>query len=321
MKKITEIRSNIADIPGVFIELPSEEADRSNDPAIKTLWSPDRDDGNTSDYICQSDDELPKFPDLTGPEELFEYGAEIDKDELVRALGGVAGNQIKQAKLHSNGGLGALGWYIPFHVKNVNPGIYIPISSILFLVREYFWELETDFWTKFKLAFRAIHQHELFHFAVDYMAAQWEGITSSPCKFPGIIGLRSEKHGYILQEEELANTQMLFSFRWANKPLNIKGKTAALKKFVKNSKPGYCDALKNTKVAMFDKKCEMLALDYVAFIPGYEGQHLNAVNVNDLFLRFPRLDWRFCPIHILHDEKKYDLPLISLDLPHFPRRR
>jgi len=321
MNKITEIRRVISNIPNVFIELPPEDVDRSSDPAIKTLWDNHQNDGKAIENFCLCEDELPKSPDLTGPEELFEYGADIDQNELVKALGGTAGNQIKQAILKSKDGLGALGWYIPFHVKNVNPGIYIPMSSILFLVREYFWQLETDFWTKFKLAFRAIHQHEMFHFAVDYMTAQWEGITSSPCKLPGVNGLRSAKHGYILLEEELANTQMLFSFRWANKPLNIRGKTAALKKFVKNSKPGYCEALKNTKVAMFDKKCEMLALDYIASIPGYEGQHLNAVNINDLFLRFPRLDWRYCPIHILHDEKKFDLPLIWLDLPKFPRKR
>ena len=325
MKKIQEIRQVISNIPGAFWELPPEDAERSNDPAIKTLWDPERvNDSSLAPEMAGFSDEEESFPlgpDYSGPEEIFEYAAEIDEKELVRALGGGKGEEIKQAILASKTGGDELGWYLHFHFRNVNPGIYMPISSILYVVWNYLWHLPTDFQTKFKLAFRAIHQHELFHFAVDNMAAQWEGITSQPCLLPGKERLRDQQHNYNLLEEELANTQMLYSFRWANKPLNVKGKTEALRRLVKNSGPGYRDALKNTQIRDFDRKCEKLAVNYLRCISGYEGQHLAAVNINDLFLRFPRLDWRYCPIHILHDEKKFNLPLIYLDLPRFPRKR
>lgn len=324
MKKISDIRKIIADIPGAFVDFPAEDVDLCNDPAIKSLWNPDR---SQIESLCPvsdrggSDDsnDLPSNIELTGPEEIFEYGAEIDADEMVRALGGPKGDELKKAILAS--GQSELGWYMSFHARNVNPGIYIPVSTIFYLIIEYFRFLPTDFWTQFKLAFRAIHQHELFHFGIDYMSAQWEAITSTACRLPAKPFLTDSKLGYNPMEEELANTQMLYSFRWANKLLNVRGKTNALKRFVKNSGPGYRDALKNTKIADFERKCTILASDHICCIPDYDYKYLKAINVLDAFPRFPRLDWRYCPIHIVHDEKRFNLPTVWLDLPNFPRRR
>ena len=183
MNKITEIRRVISDIPGAFVDFPAEDVDRCNDPAIKLLWNQDHSQmvsiAPTSDRgLLDESNELSTSVELTGPEEIFEYGAEIDVDEMVGALGGPKGNGLKKAILAT--GLSELGWYMTFHARNVNPGIYIPVSAIFFLITEYFRFLPTDFWTQFKLAFRAIHQHELFHFGIDYMSAQWEAITSRP---------------------------------------------------------------------------------------------------------------------------------------------
>ena len=324
MKKISDIRRIITDIPGAFIDFPAEDVDRCNDPAIKSLSNPDqRQNKCISPFSDQgvSDDsnDLSTNIELTGPEEIFEYGAEIDADEMVSALGGEKGNELKKAVLAA--GHSELGWYLTFHARNLNPGIYIPVSSIFYLIREYFKFLPTDPWTMFKLAFRAIHQHELFHFGIDYMSAQWEAITSTACRLPARKLLTNTKLGYNPLEEDLANTHMLYSFRWANKPLNVRGKTEALKKFVKTSGPGYRDALNNTKISDFERKCTILASDHICCIPDYDYNYLNAINVLDMFPRFPRLDWRYCPIHIVHDEKRFNLPTVWLDLPNFPRRR
>lgn len=323
MKKVSDIRRIITDIPDAFIDFPPEDVDRCNDPAIKSLWNSDNskyeDLSSCVDRgISDNSNELPGTIELTGPEEIFEYGAEIEIDEMVNILGGPKGDELKKAMLVT--GQGDLGWYMTFHARNANPGIYIPVSSIYFLVSEYFRYLPIDFWTQFKLAFRAIHQHELFHFGIDYMSAQWEAITSTACWLPAKNLLKDPKLGYNLLEEELANTQMLYSFRWANKPLNIRGKTAAMKRFVKKSKPGYRNALKNTRIADFERKCTILASDHICCIPEYDYKYLDAINVLDSFPRFPRLDWRYCPIHIVHDEKRFNLPTVWFDLPHFPRR-
>lgn len=55
MKKIRDIRLYISNIPGAFLEFLPENADRSNDPAIRTLWDTDNQDSCDSDTsILQS---------------------------------------------------------------------------------------------------------------------------------------------------------------------------------------------------------------------------------------------------------------------------
>ena len=58
--------------------------------------------------------------------------------------------------------------------------------------------------TKLLLAIRALHQHELYHFAVDYYCSQIEALTGKPCHSPG-RNLRDRKLGYYPLEEGLAN--------------------------------------------------------------------------------------------------------------------
>lgn len=93
MKRIKDIRSKIADIPNVFYEIPHEEAERNNDPAVRTLWDSDRSTQgdaatlNRTPAEIDDNDELAGSGSITSPEEVFEYGAEIDESELVKALG------------------------------------------------------------------------------------------------------------------------------------------------------------------------------------------------------------------------------------------
>lgn len=319
MKKIQEIKSIISDIPNVFYNVPTDEAERSNDPAVRTLLDSERSKGYDAATLYPAQDDMEQDDELCGegsiarPEEVFEYGAEIDESELVNALGGAKGEEIRKAVLLTKG-TDALAWYVTFHARNVNPGIYIPVSSIFYLMVHVFGNLQTDFWTKFKLAFRALHQHELFHFGADYMASQWECITSKPCKRHAKEILTDANRGYSPLEEEMANTQMLHSFRWSKRTLSARGKTEALKSFVRRQPFGYRDALEHNNMKEFDGNCRHLALAYVECIPGFEGRHIEGVDVLNLLPRFPHLDWRYCPIHLIHDERRFGLPAIYLDL-------
>ncbi len=325
MRKIQEIRQIIAKIPNVFYEIPPDEAERSYDPAVRTLWESDRSTHgdaatlNKAPVEIDDDEKHAGTGDIASPEEVFEYGAEIDESELVKALGGAKGDEIRKAVLMTKG-TDALAWYVTFHARNVNPGIYIPISSILYLMVHVFGNLQTDFWTKFKLAFRALHQHELFHFATDYMAAQWECITSKPCKLPADKVLK-QPLGYFELEEELANAQMLFSVRYAKRSFSVSGKSQALKGFVARQPEGYREALEYKDRKNFDENCFWLCRSYIENIPGFRNEHLDGIDLNNLLPTSPNLDWRYCPIHIVHDEKRFNLPVVWLDLPNFPRRR
>jgi hypothetical protein len=73
-----------------------------------------------------------------------------------------------------------------------------------------FDHLKTDWQTKVQLGFRALHQHELFHYAVDYMSAQWEAISEMPCYYPA--RKLKARIGYNPKEEMIANANKIRSF-------------------------------------------------------------------------------------------------------------
>ena len=102
-----------------------------------------------------------------------------------------------------------------------------------------FASLKVDLNTKLQIAFRALHQHELFHFAVDYMSSQLGGILGMPCHKPA-RGLMDPRAGYILLEEELANAHMIRASRGGHAKLRAQGKAKVLREFVREQPPGYC---------------------------------------------------------------------------------
>jgi hypothetical protein len=282
---------------------------------VATLWpgAVADEDQLTPKSAPDDESEFESEPSLPpAVEEIFEYGAEIDERRLVAALGGDEGERIQQA-VQLRGGTDALAWYVNFHAKGAQGGIFIPLSSVAYLVARVFLPLSTDPMTKFRIAFRALHQHELFHFAVDYMAAQWEGLTGRPCHKPG-RSLRDPMAGYIFLEEELANAHMLRSFRGGPLSLRVPGRLAPLRQFVKQQPPGYRDALRTTSRADFAEGCQALAESYAREIRGYDAAHLDAVDLLRLYPFAPTVDWRHCPIHVLNDGERLGLPSGLLEL-------
>jgi len=218
-------------------------------------------------------------------------------------------------------GTEALAWYVSFHNKPpVKWGIYIPVSSLLYLSETWLYGLPTDLYTRILLAFRALHQHELFHFGTDYMAAQWEVITGRPCYVPAQASLKDPSLGYIFNEEKLANGQMLRAFRRLPARVRVKGGSAALREFVATQPPGYVDGpnVANPRAFLFAQ--DHLASDYIHTIAGYSPSRLHTVNLADLYPCYPNLDWRQCPIHIIHDEASLGLPPVHFNFFLFVRK-
>jgi hypothetical protein len=83
----------------------------------------------------------------------------VDEDLLMAAMNGSDGVRIRQAILVN--GVDALGWYVSFHARGAQWGIYVPMSGIAYLMKHGFSDLSADPITKLRIAFRAIHQHEL----------------------------------------------------------------------------------------------------------------------------------------------------------------
>lgn len=318
MKSISQIRSLIESIPGAIRRIPPEERERSEDPAVKNLWNISENlNQEYSAPIEQPNSNFSIGRNLLPPEEIFEYGAEIDEAQLQEALGGNKGNDIRKAV--EDNGVDALGWYVPFHYSGVQPGIYIPISSIFWLAVNVFDKLDSDPWSKFKLSFRAIHQHELFHFSGEYFMTQFEAIYGVPIYWRSKDEKRDPEYGYDLIEEELANAQMLLAIKYASSNLKIKGKTKVLSNFIKMQPEGYCDALGYNK-SNFESECNVHALCHLSSrvqFPNNDDAYIENFDFLPLYPRFPQQDWQYCPIHIIHDQERFNLPLASLDLFRF----
>jgi hypothetical protein len=315
MKPIHSVRKVIDNIPGAIYEVPPEEVSRGYESGIQTLWDcavPHPEDAvNLASGDTEPSDSA-ITPQQTQIEELFEFGADIDHERLLAAFGGSEGDKIRKS-VEANRGTDALAWYVTFHGKGVQWGIYVPISSIDFLMIDLFGHIDCDSSTRFRMAFRVLHQHELFHFAVDYMAAQLESIVGAPCHKPA-RDLKDKQLGYILLEEQLANAHMIRSFRSGPRSNRVRGATDAVREFVRNQPPGYRDGAKSTSPHTFPNECEELGLCYGECIPGYDPRGLEAVDLTALYPIRPQVDWRYCPIHIIHDEARLAVPAIELGL-------
>src|SRR5207249_2015923 len=192
-------------------------------------------------------------------EELVEF-APPDESELIAALGGAPkAREILRSRL-INSGVDGLAWYVSFHQEGIQWGVYMPVTGIALTALGAFGRLQCDFQTKLRLAFRLIHQHELFHFAVDYASAQLEVLGGRPVWVPARDRLRGPK-GYKVREEKLANAWMLRSLWRGDSSLKLKGRREGVREFVGWMPEGYRDAL-NVKRTTFLPEVDRLVSDY-----------------------------------------------------------
>jgi hypothetical protein len=309
MKPIAEIRPDLGNIPGVFYDHEPEETERGTEGALQTLWNHEQE--AFSDPIVYPDDKPELEQGGAELDEIFEIGAEIDEDRLQEALGGGLGESVRKSiELR---GVDALGWYVTFHGRGVQWGIYIKSSSVLTLAAQMFKHLATDIETRLRIAFRAIHQHEIFHFATDYMSAQWELITGRPCHQPART-LRDKIAGYNILEEALANANMIRSSQRGRSKLRVRGRAAGLRDFTAIQPKGYRDAHRYVPAAAYIAGCQRLSRDYLSCIPDYGRGGIPSLDLIGLYPQWPQLDWRYCPVHVIDDTPLLQLPPWKIDL-------
>ena len=307
---VEDIRRIIKNIPGAIVETPAELGQQGNVEGRVTLW-----DGMNSYSKLQApdayEDEDPQSGNVPQADELIEFGPERDPREVKRALDSGVGEDIRRSVLKK--GVDALAFYFPFHQRGTQWGIHIYATSLLYMAEKVFDHLPVDFDVKLRLSFRALHQHELFHFAVDYVTSQFEGILADPVYAPARSRLRDATAGYIVLEEELANAHMIRAMRGGHKDTRVKSRTSALRQFVEMQPAGYIDGGNSTSIAVFEKRSSELVQKHLETSEGY-GDFLPAVDLFRLFPFNPHIDWRYCPIHIVHDEHRLAIDPLALGL-------
>jgi hypothetical protein len=314
MKPIHEIRVDLGKTPDVFYDHEPEETERGTEGAVQTLWNREEEAEASAmpDPINLIENNLEsEQADGAELDEIFEIGAEIDEDRLQEALGGGLGESVRKSiELR---GVDALGWYVTFHARGVQWGIYIKSSSVMTLAAMMFNHLAADLETRLRIAFRAIHQHEIFHFATDYMSAQWELIAGQPCHQPA-RALRDKIAGYNLLEEALANANMIRSSQRGRSVLRVRGRAAGLRDFTTFQPPGYRDAYRYVSRTAFMEGCEELARNYLRCIADYGRSDIPSLDLMGLYPQWPHLDWRCCPVHVINDTPHFQLPPFKIDL-------
>jgi hypothetical protein len=204
-------------------------------------------------------------------------------------------------------GTDALAWYFPFHSKIAQHGIYISSRGTLWLAERYFRRKYSDdpienFSKKLRFAAHALLRHELFHFAVECMVANWELATGIACYIQAQEKLRSPpEYRYIDNEEALANAYMIRGFRWVNSATFGAQATPSLKRFCAHQPHGYNLGNDYVPTSRYERGCRELAFAY------HEKMNLNWFAPRDsfdslgLYPNASRIDSRRCPI-ILADE-------------------
>lgn len=329
MKLISSIRKGLANIEGALTEFPPEPGYEGSQEAVRsiqTIWVGENPNllprydlpMNSDAVLCEDDADDDVFgvdDDIFGTDgsdswldPVFEIGADVD--ERFFGLGGDEGKKIRQSvQLH---GMDALAWYVSFHRPGLQWGIYVPLSGLAYMMRNAFGELPIPLETKAHLAFHAALNHELFHFATDYAIAQAELDHQEPWYVPATTAFRMGTPSYCVEEERMANAYMLSAFRSMKPALRVKGKQAALRAFVGGQPVGYRNAL-NVRPAHWDQLLDKLAGRYGSHAvksarhPSLWNPHLGY----DWQTRFPirpRIDWRYCPIHLVNDSARIGLP-------------
>lgn len=289
MRDVATIREDLGRIAGAII---SDEFDPSErPPQIKISERIDLDGVSSG-----------------GLQPAFDLG-DSDYSEEARSLfyrldSAVLGNREGNAT-SAPCGIDAIAWYVSFHFSSVNWGVYIPISSLAYLESTHLAGLDDSREQKWRMAFQVLLHHELFHFAADYMSAQWEVLLGLPCW----AELRQRKLAadrYLKNEEALANAFML---RKTKRQLNA-AKNRAITDFVAQQPPGYRDASVILETGAFENHLADLSKMYSSV--GAISRDLDiwsgAFDHTALFPFVVDRGWAQCPVYMVRDDHKLGLP-------------
>jgi hypothetical protein len=217
VKSVHKVHDVLRHVDRALLRFEPERAEHGDlEGLTKRLWHPDAALSQAKTALdaieaATLDDES-VHSEPAALEELIEF-APLSEIDLVTGLGGKAGIDGKLRSRLLSAGVDGLGWYVSFHQIGVQWGIYIPVSGLVLTALGTFGSLSCDLETKITLAFRLIHQHEMFHFGADYAMAQLEILSAKPVWVPAREKLRDKDLGYRRHEEQLANAWMMRSLR------------------------------------------------------------------------------------------------------------
>lgn len=289
-----------------------EDTHGGSDPAAE-IWVSEPDAGWDSTGLDNLD---PTMDDENitsdGPAVIFEVPPEVTDADIEHVLGKDALTEM--SRLHEIRGIDAFGWYVTFHQRTAQHGVHIPLEGALLMAAKVFHHLPIPHDRKVNLAFNAILRHELFHFAADCMAANWELATNTAMYWKAKEKYRNAQ-GYVEHEEAMANAYMLRGFQHPRRLLaNSGGASPALKSYTKQQPAGYKEAYRYAgSRAAYIKGCRDLStqIQHASGLPPVPAAMDTLLLYADPF----RIDWTRCPIMI---SDRFDLRrLLGINIDFF----
>ena len=306
MKRVDNIRNALTNIPGCIDDKQHFEWHERGD--TDSIWQPE---ANTSLLDFDPTDR----GDIEPLQPIFEVPPEYEADSSLPLLNDAAADEIKsRTRVH---GIEALAWYVPFHQSGYQWGCYLTASG-LYQIADLFLPAKLSVNERLDFAFHSLLRHELFHFATEYMASQWELCMRQPCYLPAKTFLNDPALGYILDEEKAANALMLRNIATRSRIKRVAGVLHLLREFtVEHMPPGYSDAHRFLKRAAFDNLLEDLAEQYSQSMRPPLARPRNAL---DHLAHYPgrgSVDPRSTPIFLVHDDAVLHLPPLTMRfIPH-----
>jgi hypothetical protein len=291
---IREIRRALQDIPGAtkFDPKPEDIAEGTG-PATEVARLDQDAKWSASEQPLDGAQETDDVESTDAPVCIFEVPPELTDADVQGKLGLEVG---RLKRLEQIRGTDAYGWYVTFHQNAFQYGVHIPAEGVATLALGALDNLGLSIKRKLEITFHAVLRHELFHFAVDCMVANWELTLGIPVYWTGKTRLRNAA-GYIELEEALANAYMLRGLRYPVRILaDSRGALQAMIDFCVRQPSGYSEgpllAISRNSYATGCRKLSASFQDARVLPDGL-----------DTLIFYPdiiRIDWRRCPI-IVHD--------------------
>lgn len=288
------IRESLESVPGAIRGEPLvEDAREGADPATAV---PISDPGYLTDAptLSPPDDDADLDSPADEPAVAFEVPPSVTDADIAEVLGEQEFTQIK--RLYQERGVDALGWYVTFHQRIAQHGIFIPFEGVLLFASQAFPQFNVPLNRKLAFAFHAILRHELFHFSADCMLANMELTTGTSVYWPGRTRMRNAA-GYVELEEGLANAYMLRGFKHPSRTLiDSRGGYEHLKEFCRRQPAGYIDG---PEIAKSRQSYIGASRRLAAGLQHASQSEWKIPSPLDTLLFYPnpvRIDWTRCPI-------------------------
>jgi hypothetical protein len=259
------------------------------------LWTGN---GASGDQLAESAPEASSGDDLEhGREFVDAVASPAAEAEIAAAIAAVGEDEDRRIREQvAIDGVDALGWYATLHQDAWQWGVYLKAEGVLWLAGKVFLPVTRDPVLAVRLAVRAIHDHELMHFAEDWATAQLELLFDRAFWWP--IRESGNFTRIRVSSERLANGYMLRRARSLPRRLKCRDAYAALGEWTLTQGEGYRAGIELVGTQRkFDEACRDHLTTACASADGlpWVGQ----AELHRLYPLAPHVDWRYCPVQVV----------------------